>query len=196
MFITKENPMKHLLLSLLLVSAAAWPAASSAAPAEVIMIRHGEKPASGNELNDQGWQRAYALVDFFTTNNAVLAFGTPAAIYAMGQKGSTGSIRPIQTVTPLAQKLNLPILHPYLRDDTGQLAQEILGTSAYDGKMVLVCWEHNAIPSILSALGWTSGPDAWPGDAYDRVWILDFKDGKPVSFRDLPQKLLPGDSQN
>jgi len=103
-------------------------------------------------------------------------------------------VRPIQTVTPLAQRLDLPVLHPYLRDDTGRLAEEILGTPAYDGKLVLICWEHNAIPQMLKAFGWNSGPEAWPGDAFDRVWILDFKDGKPVSFRDIPQKLLPGDS--
>lgn len=188
--------MKKLSAFLIVMFAAAWTASVSAAPAEVIMIRHGEKPASGNELNDQGWQRAYALAGFFTTNPEVLTFGTPAAIYAMAQKGATGSIRPIQTVSPLAQKLGLPIQHPYLRGQTDQLAQEILSDSAYDGKMVLICWEHNAIPSMLPAFGWTAGPDAWPGDAFDRVWILDFKDGKPAAFRDIPQKLLPGDSQN
>jgi hypothetical protein len=160
------------------------------------MIRHGEKPAQGNELNDQGWQRANALVGLFTTDPDLLTYGTPAAIYAMAQKGTTGSIRPIQTVTPLAQKLGLPIQHPFLRDETDQLAAEILGDPAYDGKMVLVCWEHNAIPPMLKAFGWNGGPDAWPGNAFDRVWILDFKDGKPAAFRDLPQKLLPGDSQN
>lgn len=35
-----------------------------AAPAEIILIRHGEK-SGGSELNERGWQRARELVEFF-----------------------------------------------------------------------------------------------------------------------------------
>jgi len=58
---------------------------------------------------------------------------------------------------------------------------------------VIVCWEHDAIPKIVKALGWTTGPSDWPSKAYDRLWVLDFDHGKPVRFRDLPQQILPGD---
>ena len=53
---------------------------------QVIVIRHGEKPDSGNGLNSQGFARAQALVDFLLNNPAVTKFGTPAAIYAMKPK--------------------------------------------------------------------------------------------------------------
>jgi hypothetical protein len=78
--------MKKLLAFLFILSAPAWNAAVSAAPAEIIMIRHGEKPPSGNELNDQGWQRANALAGFFTSEPAVLTFGTPVAFRNIPQR--------------------------------------------------------------------------------------------------------------
>ena len=36
-----------------------------ATPAEIIILRHGEKPTYGNDLNKQGKERARELVDFF-----------------------------------------------------------------------------------------------------------------------------------
>ncbi len=177
---------------------------AAAAPAQIILIRHGEKPAQGNQLDEQGFARARALVNYFKTNPAVTAYGTPVAIYAMKPKGPNGSVRPIQTVTPLAEALGLPVISDYLRDDASDLANAVLSNKAYDGKMVLVCWEHNAIPDIVAALAAAAGtadgvqdalPDNWDGNAFDRTWILDFSpDGKITSFRDLPQRLLPGDS--
>ena len=177
---------------------------AAAAPAQIILIRHGEKPAHGNQLDEQGFARARALVGYFKANPAVTAYGTPVAIYAMKPKGPNGSVRPIQTVTPLAEALNLPVISDFLKDDATGLVTAILGNKAYDGKMVLICWEHNAIPDIVSALASAAGtadgvqdalPGSWDGDAFDRTWILDFSpDGKIVSFRDLPQRLLPGDS--
>lgn len=181
-------------------------AASFAAPAQVILIRHGEKPAHGSGLNEQGFARAAALVKYFRTNQAVTEYGTPAAIYAMKPPRPGGSVRPIQTVTPLATALSLPVISDYLREDVSDLANAILSDKAYDGKMVLICWEHNAIPEIVSAFAEAAGtedgvaaalPSSWDGSAFDRTWILDFSpDGKVASFRDLPQRLLPGDSVN
>ena len=56
---------------------------ASAMPAQVVIIRHGEKPAEGNGLNARGFQRAAALPQFFQNNPTVTAFGPAAAIYAM-----------------------------------------------------------------------------------------------------------------
>ena len=52
------------------------------------------------------------------------------------------------------------------------------------------------IPEMLKAFGWADGPRKWPDEVYDRLWVLDFTQGKPTRFRDLPQKILPGDSAN
>jgi hypothetical protein len=33
----------------------------------------------------------------------------------------------------------------------------------------------------------------WPDTQFDRIWRIDYKDGK-ATIKDLPQHLLPGDS--
>ena len=171
------------------------PIAALAAPARVIIIRHGEKPSRGNELNKQGWQRARALVDVFKNNAQFNSVGPAVAIYAQKPKDSQGSLRPIQTVTPLAQSLGLTINSDFLRMQQEQLANDILHDHRYDGRMLVICWEHNAIPGIVEAFGYMDGPSEWDGDdVYDRAWVLNFSGDEVVSFADLPQQALPGDS--
>ena len=70
-----------------------------AQPAQVIIIRHAEKPTSGNELSLRGEERAAALVPFFLGADELLEFKTPVAIYAQAQKKETSSIRSIETVS-------------------------------------------------------------------------------------------------
>ena len=59
---------------------------------------------------------------------------------------------------------------------------------------------HANIVAALASYTNTSGavtgtlPSAWAGNAFDRTWILDLSKGKIVSFRNLPQHLMPGDS--
>lgn len=178
-----------------LLLALALSAPALGAPAQVVIIRHGEKPATGNELDPQGWQRAQALVGFFETDPAVIRYGTPAAIYAMAPKGPDGTLRPIETVTPLAQHLGLTIDEDYTKKEMPQVVADIMGNPAYDGRMVLICWEHKAIPELVRDFGWTQGPDQWPGgDVYDRAWILNFTGDQVTSFQDIPEHVLPGDS--
>jgi hypothetical protein len=166
-----------------------------AAPLKVMIIRHGEKPDSGNELNARGQERALALVNFFTTNPPVLSDGKPvAAIYAMKPSREDGSLRPIQTVTPLAEKLGLTINADIKKDHVDDLIDAVLKNSTADGKTVLICWEHKIIPTIVQRFGWDKAPDKWAGEVFDRVWVLGFTKDKVTSFDDLPQQLLAGDS--
>ncbi|MFA6584460.1 MAG: histidine phosphatase family protein [Elusimicrobiaceae bacterium] len=188
--------MKKLLIfiAMVFVPVFAIPAAF-AAPAQVIVIRHAEKPETGNELSELGWKRAYALVDFFKNNKAVTRYGTPAAIYGMAPKDEQGTLRAIQTVLPLSKELNLKINTKYKKKSERALANEILKTEAYNGKMVLVCWEHHAILDILAAFNVKNGPQQWPGASFDRAWVLNFEGDKVTSFEDVPQHVLPGDSE-
>ena len=162
-------------------------------PAQVILIRHGEKPEVGNELNERGWQRAYALPGFFKNNASVNAFGAPGAIYAMAPKGEDGSVRAIQTVTPYAHDLDKKIHSDFKKMEIENLVHEIKTASQYDGKMVLICWEHKVIPQIAEAFG-LSNPQEW-GKVYDRAWVLTFRGSRVVDFKNVPQRLLPGDSE-
>lgn len=176
---------------------------AAAAPAQVILIRHAEKPASGNQLSEQGFRRAEALAWFFQTSSAVKKHGTPAAIYAAAPKHEDSSVRSIQTVQPLADALGLEPIAKFTRGQAHKLAVDIMENPAYNGRMVLVCWQHGNIYDIVLELAEYNGssqaalaalPGEWPDEVFDRVWILDLNRGKVTGFKDIPQNLLPGDS--
>ncbi len=174
-----------------------------AAPAQVILIRHAEKQETGPELSEPGFKRAQELVKFFKNEPAVGRYGAPVVIYAAAPKNEGGSIRSIQTVTPLARALGLRIDDSFTRGQTNKLARDIMENPAYDGRMVLVCWQHTNLPAAALALAEYNNssqavhaaiPLAWPDQAFDRVWLLDLSGGKVVSFKNIPKRLLPGDS--
>jgi hypothetical protein len=166
-------------------------------PAQVILIRHAEKPETGPDLNERGQERAQALVDFFKNNLAAARHGVPVEIYAAAPISEGSSLRSIETVTPLSQSLGIKINTNYTKKEDERMVKDIMSDSNCAGKTALICWEHKGIPDLLKDFGWTSGPNSWPGEnVFDRVWILNFDGGKPVSFEDVPQHLLPGDSVN
>jgi hypothetical protein len=179
------------------LAALGWVAAgprAAAVPAEIIILRHAEKPATGSELNERGWQRARALPDLFLRDPRLLEHGHAVAIYVGAPAKAGGSVRSIQTMEPTAQALRLTLHQEITRDEIDRLAKALLKDPAYNGKTVVVCWEHKKIPGMLKALGCMTGPDFWADEVYDRLWVLDFADGGAVRLRDLPQRLLPGDS--
>jgi hypothetical protein len=182
------RPWTILLLPLTLFSAA------RAAPAEIIFLRHGEKPEHGPELNARGWERAQALATLFTHDRRVLDHGRAVAIYAASPATAGGSIRSIQTMEATGKALKISVDREISRDDIDGLVRAIMGSPAYKGKTVLVCWEHKKIPEMLPAFGWPQGPKRWDDSIFDRLWILEFDHGRPARFLDLPEKLLSGDS--
>lgn len=176
------------ILALLLLLA---PLPSYATPAQVLLIRHGEKPDEGSDLSDRGWQRARALPQLFD-HPEFKAFGAPVALFAQKPKADGSQIRPSQTLQFVAASLNLPLELDYPRDDVSGVAREILQNPAYEGKFVVLCWEHKAMEDIAAALGVSPKP-SYPGDRFDRAWLVTFGAGAP-RFDDLPERLLPGDS--
>jgi hypothetical protein len=168
--------------------------ATHAAPAQIIFLRHAEKPLLGPELNARGWERAQALVTLFTHDPRVREHGPVVAIFAMRPGKAGGSVRAMQTMEATGRALGVTPDLRFTREEIAPLVRVIRETRAFDGKTVVVCWEHKVIPDMLKACGWTSGPRKWNESAYDRLWLLDFENGKPARFRDLPQKLLPGDA--
>lgn len=183
------------LLSLALL-ATSLPSLLEGLPAQVIIIRHGEKPSKGNGLSLEGEQRADALVAYFQGNAEVLQYGLPVAIFAETPKSNGKRQRPLLTITPLADALNLVPNTGFSKKDIVGVTEEIKNNPAYEGKMVLVCWEHKEIPGIAAALG-ANAPSKWSGKVFDRVWIITFGEGKSsgkIDFADLPQQLLYGDS--
>ena len=163
-------------------------------PAQVFIVRHGEKMADGPDLNARGRARAAAIGSWFTTNVAVLTSGAPVAIYAAAPPKAGGSMRSIETCTPYAEEQHLTVDGTFQKDDGVGATAKLLADPKIAGNSALFCWEHNAIPQLARALGAPDVPNSWPDDVYDRVWVLSYENGRVTSFKNLPEQLLPGDA--
>lgn len=188
---------------------AAGISAASATPARLIILRHGEK-ADAYRLCETGRQRARALVKQYLGKgaaNSLFAPGTaPEAVYTI-------SIHTIETASPLANSWDLPLVfysvipagkEPRLFDSdlakrTKQAAETLLTDPRFDGKTVIVVWEHDhiadaSLPPERRALTLRYAlnldrlpgvPETWPDQTYDYFWIVEYAPGSPVptSFR-------------
>ena len=178
-------------------------------PNVVMLIRHAEKPigqgpphgvtdegvVDRESLTPRGWQRAGALVRWFGERMGPPISGLPAPtdLFASRVGPGSSSRRPQQTLQPLAESLGLIVDATIPKPDIARLAASIL---AIDG-VVLVSWEHHLIPSLAATLTGQRSltPGIWPDDRFDVVWVLERRaDGDPFRFRQVPQRVLAGDS--
>lgn len=196
-------------------------------PETIMIIRHAEKPTAKGEapsgvtadgdqdfeaLTVRGWQRAGGLVSLFApTAGRPAALATPEAIYASrpkaphehGPEEGSKSLRPWQTIVPLAACLG-PKLVPdgqpnlnFAKGEEKELAEDVLKNPA---KAVLICWQHESIDAIVENL--VKGhevkgkiPTDWPGDRFDIVFVFSLPPGGGAwTFQQVPQRLLAGDS--
>jgi hypothetical protein len=166
-----------------------------AQPAQVLIIRHAEKPASRGPFNLslKGQERAMAYVPFFTQTPELIFHGLPVALFATKISPGEFSLSALETVAPLSQRLRVLTDAHYADWDYASLAQEILTNPKYERKSVLICWDREYIPKLAAALGVFPEPPPWPQNAFDRVWIITYRSGK-ASLVDRPQRLLFGDS--
>jgi hypothetical protein len=181
-----------LLLSVEIHAQAAASPAKPQPPATILLIRHAEKLTDGRiDLSPAGFERARLLPTVFSPAAARRDLPTPQVLFATHI--SEHSNRPVQTVTPLAAALHLPIDDSFKNDDYPALAAALL-SGKYAGKVVLVVWHHGKIPQLASALGATPPYTPWPDTQYDRIWRIDYAKGK-ATLQDLPYALMPGDSK-
>jgi broad specificity phosphatase PhoE len=117
-----------------------------------MIIRHGEKPsgstpgidAGGNpdsgSLPEVGWNRARHLVDLFNPADGRLRPGLarPTAIYAAGTNDSGDGARTRETVTPLADKLGLPLDTSFGKGDEKALVNRVISQAG----PTLIAWQH------------------------------------------------------
>lgn len=177
----------------------------------LLMIRHGEKPASNyqgideqgnanpNGLIPKGWERAGALVTLFAPNNATLTSTLPSPGALVAPKYPMPVHRPYLTLLPLSQRLGKTILSEYAVDaDPTMIVRSLL---AMENEVVLVCWEHNHLVNIAGAMGSTGLvtnqgdiPTSWPDDRFDVIWRFDLNEQTGMwTFTSLDQQLLAGD---
>jgi hypothetical protein len=149
-------------------------------PAQIILIRHAEKPADAEDphLSPAGVKRAGLLPSFITTDPTMIRFGRPVAVFATQTTKQGNGQRTQETVAPLAKALKLPVQTPFLGEDYGKLAKLILGNGAYAGKTVLICWNHEEIPQLAAALGVKPAPRKWKASVFDQVYVITYNGGK------------------
>jgi hypothetical protein len=162
----------------------------------VLIVRHAEKPAAGSGLSPQGEQRAQAYARYFDPLQLDGQSLVPGRLIAT--RDSKDSVRPRLTLTPLSQRLNLPIGQPYADADVDKLVK-LLGKDN-QAPVVLIAWHHGHIDKLIDAFGGDAkaitGHKSWPGDVYDWLVVLRFDDrGRLIASRSqrVQEQLLPGD---
>jgi len=199
----------------------------SGSPEVIYIIRHGEKPADlppaghgqsppaptapfgvddqGNQnehsLLPRGWQRSGALTVLFDPALGARQAGlqVPGALLSpsYGDPDKTTAHRTYQTIQGLGARLNLQIASDFAEGQEPQLAASVVSTHS---GVVLICWEHQHIPAIASALPTVPAtviPQKWDGSRFDVIWAFTLVPGSApaqYTFGQIPQQLLSGDA--
>ncbi|HXC53992.1 MAG TPA: hypothetical protein VNU97_01735 [Rhizomicrobium sp.] len=189
-----------------------------AVPAKIIILRHGEKQ-DGFALCTVGVQRSLALsVQFIGKGGADSLFAvgeTPAAFFAI-------TLHTIELASPAARTWSAPLIaysavpisgsplgdsDVVLNARTQQAAADVLNNPAWNGKTVVMVWEHKHIANKklekaypgqkvtlrqllgLDTLG-SQVPDKWEGDNYDYFWVVTYGNPNspvPTGFQTIKQ---------
>jgi len=180
-----------------------------AVPKRVIILRHGEKQDS-YKLCHIGQLRSLALRQHYLGKgaaNSLFPEGTgPDGIFAI-------TLHALELISPAAQSWDIPVqtysVVPLpgmnkkdeavqLNERTREAAMELLTDPLWNGKTVVMAWEHDHIAKkkleeefpnekvtlrqLLNLDTLPDVPEDWNGGNYDYFWIVDF--GNPGS--DMP----------
>ena len=141
--------------------------------AVILIIRHAEKPAAGDQLAPAGEARAQTYAGFF--KNFTLD-GQPLKLdYLFASADSKVSQRARLTIEPTSKLLGLAIDSQFADVKYQELADEIRAKP--HGQNILICWHHGEIPQLVKALG--ADPDRlfpkgkWPDEVFN--WVVDLR---------------------
>ena len=159
----------------------------------IMIVRHAEKPTKANEqlgvrpdgehdrhsLSVRGWTRAGALVGLFAPQHGEPKAGLrrPDAIYASGH-ADDGSRRPVQTVTPLAERLGQHIHSRCGRATRSELAAKLAVHRRHRPRGVAARGDPEA---SSGRWGRALPAEEWPDDRFDVVWTFT-RDGSGWRF--------------
>ena len=187
-------------------------------PDQIIIIRHAQKPTKKpkhdgiredgtpdpESLIVRGWQHAGALASiFFVAGDGPIdaRMSRPDVIFAAGEgkkkvmidgrKVTVGSHsrRPLETVTPMARRLDLTPVTTFTKGEESMLVKDVM---AREGT-VLICWQHEDIAAIGNLIvgNDTTVPQTWPENRFDLIWVFD-RAGKTWKFRQFfHERLMP-----
>lgn len=174
-----------------------------------MLIRHAEKPAkdsapygvtaegerSKESLEVRGWVRAGGLANLLAPTNGRFqhtSLAKPQFLFSSKPLRRKGSKRPLETLTPLAQKLAIRINSSFQRSEFQDMLEEVFSCKG----VVLICWQREYIPEIASYILGNKkiAPQDWPEDCFDMIWVFDLaRSSSKYTFKQVPQKLLGGD---
>jgi hypothetical protein len=114
-------------------------------------------------------------------------FGNPNFIFASAI--SRHSARPYETMVPLSKKTGVPIDATIADNDYGVLARMILKKQRYDNALIVVCWHHGQIPSMLYYFGAEAGtyPDHWDRGVFNLIFRLRISGSKIHTIKQIEQ---------
>lgn len=189
-----------------------------AAPERLVIVRHGEKLNTW-QLCPTGWQRAQALSEQYLGNNASLPLfpsTPPAAILTL-------TLHTSETAQPTAHDRGMPLttyvslpnpamspsaIEAAMNQQNRQAVQDLLKDPRYNGKQVLMVWEHFHTASAALEARYPGEqvtlrqllklnlppfadqvPDTWPDGNYNFFWVIDFNDdGSIKAFNTVRQR--------
>ena len=145
----------------------------------IVLVRHGEKPASGlGQLSCRGLNRALALTEVLRH-----AFGRPDAMFAPNpavQKLDGGEaydyVRPLATIEPAAIAFGLPVDVSFGLGDVAGLSHA-LDAARLRHAVVVVAWEHTELVAIARLLlaehgGQQADVPGWDRQDFDGMYVV------------------------
>ncbi len=165
-----------------------------ALPARVMIIRHAEKKpfSDSDHLSPQGFRRAEALKNLFNIHPEYATPRIPDRLFAARHIPGESSLRSVETLTPMAASLGLILQDKWSAARSSEFGRELLNNPDFDRNVILIAWKHSAITKITRELK-APCSSVWNSNTYDRIWLIDFIDGK-ITCKDVPQSVLQGDS--
>jgi hypothetical protein len=185
-----------------------------ALPKTVIILRHGEKE-NAFALCKIGVDRSLALAAQF------LGQGAKQSLFASGERPAAFfaiTLHTLELASPAAATWEMPVvtfssvplpgvdLTPQFNLRTQQAVGALMDDPRYDGRTVVMVWEHRHIANkalelefpdqkvtlrqLLNLDKLPDVPDTWPGQTYDYFWIVEFGttgSRVPASFRMVRQ---------
>lgn len=156
-------------------------------PAQIILLRHAEKPKFGPELNDLGFKRAQLLPIYFNSHSTLTEFGSPTEIIAATPIRLGGSIRSIQTVIPLANHYQLEINENFSKSEITTLASAIFSNPQWHNKSIVICWNRQGLPHLAHLLG-ANCPSYWGKNCFNKFWVIRYNENHLPIFIELDQE--------
>ena len=156
----------------------------------ILIIRHCEGGPAREHCGYMGYQRSEYFATLFGEGGK---YPEPSFIFALNAGERHNPIvrnwREIETVQPLADKINATIDTKYVFPKKKELTDHIyslLQSSTTCGKIAVVSWKHHDIPNFSHSLG--CGPEqgcplTFGEEDYDSIWQIKYKYHKELHAR-------------